>query len=184
MSEVFLFSSRRRHTRCALVTGVQTCALPILSALLRSRQHLAPKDCVHTSLIALALGFEPSKHIGVEPRRYLLLDRLIEPSTLGGLPEILCQRRGITIVDTAIRHRLQGIQLGLLCLGQGGQIARIELEADGISVFLLHNVVFPFDRLFRSEEHTSELQSLMRISYAVFCLKKKKRKIRKHISAQ
>src|SRR3546814_9518898 len=29
---------------------------------------------------------------------------------------------------------------------------------------------------FRSEEHTSELQSLMRISYAVFCLKKKKHK--------
>src|SRR3546814_8064040 len=29
---------------------------------------------------------------------------------------------------------------------------------------------------FRSEEHTSELQSLMRISYAVFCLKKKKNK--------
>src|SRR3546814_4875428 len=31
---------------------------------------------------------------------------------------------------------------------------------------------------FRSEEHTSELQSLMRISYAVFCLKKKKQKKR------
>src|SRR3546814_15999828 len=30
----------------------------------------------------------------------------------------------------------------------------------------------------RSEEHTSELQSLMRISYAVFCLKKKKNKIK------
>src|SRR3546814_3219066 len=30
------------------------------------------------------------------------------------------------------------------------------------------------DRADRSEEHTSELQSLMRISYAVFCLKKKK----------
>src|SRR3546814_3398558 len=30
---IFFFSSRRRHTRCALVTGVQTCALPI-SALL------------------------------------------------------------------------------------------------------------------------------------------------------
>src|SRR3546814_5578446 len=29
---------------------------------------------------------------------------------------------------------------------------------------------------FRSEEHTSELQSLMRISYAVFCLKKKKKR--------
>src|SRR3546814_9113283 len=32
----------------------------------------------------------------------------------------------------------------------------------------------------RSEEHTSELQSLMRISYAVFCLKKKKRKDAKY----
>src|SRR3546814_2500582 len=31
----------------------------------------------------------------------------------------------------------------------------------------------------RSEEHTSELQSLMRISYAVFCLKKKKKSIKK-----
>src|SRR3546814_7144815 len=35
-------------------------------------------------------------------------------------------------------------------------------------------VFFDFDK--RSEEHTSELQSLMRISYAVFCLKKKKKK--------
>src|SRR3546814_3598169 len=32
----------------------------------------------------------------------------------------------------------------------------------------------------RSEEHTSELQSLMRISYAVFCLKKKKKQYDKH----
>src|SRR3546814_1403562 len=32
----------------------------------------------------------------------------------------------------------------------------------------------PGDRRRRSEEHTSELQSLMRITYAVFCLKKKK----------
>src|SRR3546814_2347294 len=32
----------------------------------------------------------------------------------------------------------------------------------------------------RSEEHTSELQSLMRISYAVFCLKKKKKQYKKN----
>src|SRR3546814_10644330 len=31
-SVLFFFSSRRRHTRCALVTGVQTCALPIYYA--------------------------------------------------------------------------------------------------------------------------------------------------------
>src|SRR3546814_1667641 len=30
---IFFFSSRRRHTRCALVTGVQTCALPISKGL-------------------------------------------------------------------------------------------------------------------------------------------------------
>src|SRR3546814_7457616 len=50
--------------------------------------------------------------------------------------------------------------------------------------------VFDVDRDFqtvtRSEEHTSELQSLMRISYAVFCLKKKKKTIdnRKTITKQ
>src|SRR3546814_2331550 len=34
---VFFFSSRRRHTRCALVTGVQTCALPILILLANAK---------------------------------------------------------------------------------------------------------------------------------------------------
>src|SRR3546814_4664465 len=33
LSVLFFFSSRRRHTRCALVTGVQTCALPISAIL-------------------------------------------------------------------------------------------------------------------------------------------------------
>src|SRR3546814_16825103 len=37
---MFFFSSRRRHTRCALVTGVQTCALPISS----SRIDIAAKE--------------------------------------------------------------------------------------------------------------------------------------------
>src|SRR3546814_9667716 len=41
----------------------------------------------------------------------------------------------------------------------------LELQPDLVSVFIGAND--------RSEEHTSELQSLMRISYAVFCLKKK-----------
>src|SRR3546814_9178680 len=34
----FFFASRRRHTRCALVTGVQTCALPILNQLTSTLQ--------------------------------------------------------------------------------------------------------------------------------------------------
>src|SRR3546814_4190311 len=41
----------------------------------------------------------------------------------------------------------------------------------GVEPVLQHRA----QRLYRSEEHTSELQSLMRISYAVFCLKKKKK---------
>src|SRR3546814_1280968 len=39
-------------------------------------------------------------------------------------------------------------------------------------------------KMVRSEEHTSELQSLMRISYAVFCLKKKKKSNTTHRSRQ
>src|SRR3546814_4280057 len=45
---IFFFSSRRRHTRCALVTGVQTCALPIhindefTASLVISRCHISP----------------------------------------------------------------------------------------------------------------------------------------------
>src|SRR3546814_10765044 len=40
---------------------------------------------------------------------------------------------------------------------------------------LVAKLRYPSTRFSRSEEHTSELQSLMRISYAVFCLKKKTR---------
>src|SRR3546814_4922208 len=40
----FFFSSRRRHTRCALVTGVQTCALPILVSH-RDKSHPKERRC-------------------------------------------------------------------------------------------------------------------------------------------
>src|SRR3546814_10110899 len=50
----FFFSSRRRHTRCALVTGVQTCALPIMPSLVVARG-----ETIQTAAItgaALSLG--------------------------------------------------------------------------------------------------------------------------------
>src|SRR3546814_8218421 len=47
------------------------------------------------------------------------------------------------------------------------------------SAFFNPGGTFDRDLAERSEEHTSELQSLMRISYAVFCLKKKKQKTEK-----
>src|SRR3546814_3371204 len=51
-------------------------------------------------------------------------------------------------------------------------VARTVVVLGGAAV-LLGFLIGPI--LTRSEEHTSELQSLMRISYAVFCLKKKKK---------
>src|SRR3546814_7969911 len=57
-------------------------------------------------------------------------------------------------------------QYGKLRNGQRGMCARLHLHRQQ------HAGLQPQIR--RSEEHTSELQSLMRISYAVFCLKQKK----------
>src|SRR3546814_3789125 len=49
VSAHFFFSSRRRHTRCALVTGVQTCALPICRRdLVGMNQGLAVKTKIMT----------------------------------------------------------------------------------------------------------------------------------------
>src|SRR3546814_6634051 len=49
---LFFFSSRRRHTRCALVTGVQTCALPISTA--RTTIPSRPTTCVSSTRTAKA----------------------------------------------------------------------------------------------------------------------------------
>src|SRR3546814_4924651 len=108
----FFFSSRRRHTRCALVTGVQTCALPISAAPLRAGDARAA---------GLAAGVQH------HPPDRVLLRRHLEPA------------------------------------------AQVRLQLEAGAARLLRG---PGQALFRprprSEEHTSELQSLMRISYAVF----------------
>src|SRR3546814_4378680 len=57
---------------------------------------------------------------------------------------------------------------------QGPGAAFDELDGEPVRRLEIRAALHPFD-LVRSEEHTSELQSLMRISYAVFCLKKKKK---------
>src|SRR3546814_10373473 len=124
----FFLSSRRRNTRCALVTGVQTCALPIFGQL------------------------DPGRRFGthqVEQHPFL--------AVIGACG---IARRG---ADTAILFADQRRIVELLALGIAPQLgADVLVQPLG-------------ERLGkRSEEHTSELQSLMRISYAVFCLKKKK----------
>src|SRR3546814_10263985 len=129
---LFFFSSRRRHTRCALVTGVQTCALPIYRP--------APDE--HPYPV-------------IRPRPVCRLAALAAPRA-GGAAGRAARRAGCaTAVDAAGAHRTDRRLCGDDADTGGGAVA-----ADGRSVL-------------RSEEHTSELQSLMRISYAVFCLKKK-----------
>src|SRR3546814_1618942 len=108
----FFFSSRRRHTRCALVTGVQTCALPIYERGTSNRAPPFQEGCRNSPL-----------------RRY-------RQPPLHRWP-----------VEPALQPR--------------GDVAEV-VEPDDLARLVK-----------RSEEHTSELQSLMRISYAVFCLKKK-----------
>src|SRR3546814_7613525 len=74
-------------------------------------------------------------------------------------------------------------QRSYIVTGAGGSIGRaaaLILARRGANVVVADIVEAAAEetvRLIRSEEHTSELQSLMRISYAVFCLKKKKTQI-------
>src|SRR3546814_205236 len=69
-------------------------------------------------------------------------------------------------IPTIMKHRNNP---GYASLGASGAISAVLFS---FILFMPTTKLY----LFRSEEHTSELQSLMRISYAVFCLKKKKNK--------
>src|SRR3546814_4297947 len=121
---VFSLSSRRLHTLCALVTGVQTCALPSLAFEgVRDHGWFSPPGAGATATVKWSRTL---------------------PGKLGSNPAE--RRAGATLWLSSTRTR-----------------AAARSSAPRLSA--------------RSEEHTSELQSLMRSSYAVFCLKKKNNKI-------
>src|SRR3546814_5766638 len=76
---------------------------------------------------------------------------------------------------TAARPRVAARPVGARTGGARRWAARPRREPGRQQKWRVHQSGGPaYQRLLRSEEHTSELQSLMRISYAVFCLKKKK----------
>src|SRR3546814_5830068 len=138
----FFFSSRRRHTRCALVTGVQTCALPISNQVSRylrrngvsvraladvsgrGRQSQSPSFCPPEWAVGNFMGGEPS--VGeTKGRSHRPVSRDRRRSEIGSAIHLLwVQRRDRTDAQTATALR---------------------------------------KRYVRSEEHTSELQSLMPI---------------------
>src|SRR3546814_1238035 len=96
---VFLFSSRRRHTRCALVTGVQTCALPIclaevpLSAVVGGGAVAAEKVVLAAGHgirpLAAMLGMEVPIH--PERGQILVTERLQPPIGRASCRERVCQ---------------------------------------------------------------------------------------------
>src|SRR3546814_8479206 len=77
--------------------------------------------------------------------------------------------RSIAEAHIALDHPV-GREILPECARRGEQ--RVRTERVGPEGIMIARIMV--DRLVRSEEHTSELQSLMRISYAVFCLKTKK----------
>src|SRR3546814_9788719 len=115
---LFFLSSRSRHTRCALVTGVQTCALPIC---------WIDSECTWPALSQVTNMMK------------------------------LSPWRTFSRPSGSTSHRVEARTVSLP--PSSGRSTRVGP---------------------RSEEHTSELQSLMRISYAVFCLKKKNTRKKHH----
>src|SRR3546814_6687813 len=81
-------------------------------------------------------------------------------------------------LDVVVRQRpvrVGGVDPHARAGGEGRPVLHVALHRLTAPLVELLDAV-GLDVALRSEEHTSELQSLMRISYAVFCLKKKKHK--------
>src|SRR3546814_1110299 len=108
------------------------------------------------------------------PPRSTRTDTLFPYTTLFRSIVLIRQHGGINFHITGIESFAVGTETvpsGKL-RRSGCNISAVRNNAHG---FLTGNRLGPLG-VPRSEEHTSELQSLMRISYAVFCLKKKKNK--------
>src|SRR3546814_19227556 len=91
----FFFSSRRRHTRCALVTGVQTCALPIyqygISPGQTSPASLAYSGCPASMSILRRLFSNDDPRDALRPLYSAIVDRGREPHwyAQGGVADTL-----------------------------------------------------------------------------------------------
>src|SRR3546814_7634820 len=160
-------SSKRRHTRCALVTGVQTCALPILTG-----DYMRVRNCgVCGQVVPGAVSFTT---LSGYPGRYNSrseVDQFARNKTHGFSLTIDHDADAFKLRSISAYRKLRGHIL-FDTDGSPETVANIEYDAQRAKTLSQEfHIISPTGR---SEEHTSELQSLMRISYAVFCLKKKK----------
>src|SRR3546814_1804051 len=139
---VFFFSSRRRHTRCALVTGVQTCALPI---------------SLRQPWVSVTIPTEQGMERGMAVARGMISEEELDSQNER---EVVDEARDLV---SNLELRVQQVKNGILNPKEAAKLlaqesANLRMKARAVNL--------------RSEEHTSELQSLMRSSYAVFCWKK------------
>src|SRR3546814_1775603 len=126
---VFL-SIMRRHTRCALVTGVQTCALPICAGWDKPAPFLATDKALWDKIIAINLYGPLFTHHAVAPR--------MAARGCGRIIHIASDAARVGTSNEAVYSACKG---GLISFTKS-----VALE------------------LARSEEHNSELQTLMRHS--------------------
>src|SRR3546814_16845668 len=106
---VFFFSSRRRHTSCALVTGVQTCALPIITAALAG---------LAIVIIAFVTREQLAEHVDERVHYFV---------TLGVAGMVLVALRPHLFVISSVSL----ITLASLVVIDGGQIGRASCREGG-----------------------------------------------------
>src|SRR3546814_948960 len=139
---VFFFSSRRRHTRCALVTGVQTCALPIYFGRGTDLDHGNTAGELGEALLQLFLVVVAGRGFNL---RLDFLDARGDAFLLAGAVD----DGGVFLLDLDL--------LGGAEIGQRGLLDRpAELFGDHRAAGEDGDVIE------RTAEHTSELQYLMR----------------------
>src|SRR3546814_7188264 len=93
------------------------------------------------------------------------------------MQSVTSRTAGFTSIDITQLNDSSTLIVILLMFIGGGSLSTASGIKIGTFIVLLaavYSYVFHRKEVVRSEEHTSELQSLMRSSYAVFCLKKKK----------
>src|SRR3546814_6503820 len=87
----FFFSSRRRHTRCALVTGVQTCALPIFAVGLAALGGKAPAlGMAAAALLDIGEGLSPVD-IGLAASEHVQIGAVEDKIGRASCRERVCQ---------------------------------------------------------------------------------------------
>src|SRR3546814_13910247 len=101
----FFFSSRRRHTRCALVTGVQTCALPIEFAdndrilFLKNEREMGVKNGTLSTIEKaapdrLAVRLDDGRRVTVDLKSYAHVDH--------GYAATVHKTQGVTVTNTHV----------------------------------------------------------------------------------